>query len=130
VWLLVVIAELGVFSSRGRPGTIWRKPGRGIAAAVAIWTTILLAGPVSSPVDLQHLLPRLVTEAREPASSTINRRARMLQYRPRACPTVPLFARVKILRRKKRLSGIDAILDRQFAPLGGTNISGLRADLH
>jgi thiol:disulfide interchange protein DsbD len=72
-WLLVVIAELGGFSSRGRPGTIWRKPGRGIAAAVAIWTTILLAGPVSSPLDPQHLLQHLIIEESRPTVST-NRR--------------------------------------------------------
>jgi thiol:disulfide interchange protein len=75
LWLLVVISELGLFSSRGRPGTIWRKPGRGIAAAVAIWTTILLAGPVTRPVDTQHLLQHLGTEARLPARSINNRLA-------------------------------------------------------
>jgi thiol:disulfide interchange protein DsbD len=75
LWLLVVISELGLFSSRCRPGTIWRKPGRGIAAAVAIWTTVLLAGPVASPVDTQHLLQHLGAEARVPARSTNSRLA-------------------------------------------------------
>jgi thiol:disulfide interchange protein DsbD len=75
LWLLVVISELGLFSSRGVPGTIWRKPGRGIAAAVAVWTTILLAGPVTSPVDTQHLLQHLATEARVSASSINSRLA-------------------------------------------------------
>jgi thiol:disulfide interchange protein DsbD len=75
LWLLVVGSELGLFSSRGKPGTIWRKPGRGIAVAVAIWTTILLAGPVSGPVDTQHLLQHLETVAREPARSITGRLA-------------------------------------------------------
>ena len=75
LWLLVVISELGLFSSRGRPGTIWRRPGRGIAAAVAIWTTVLLAGPVTSPVDTQHLLQHLGIAARVPARSINSRLA-------------------------------------------------------
>jgi thioredoxin:protein disulfide reductase len=54
LWLLVVIAELGLFSTRGSAGTIWRKPGRGLAAALAIWTTILLVHPVSGSLESQH----------------------------------------------------------------------------
>jgi thiol:disulfide interchange protein len=75
LWLLVVISELGLFSSRGRPGTIWRKPGRGIAAAVAIWATVLLVGPVTRRVDIQHLLQHLETAARVPARSINSRLA-------------------------------------------------------
>jgi hypothetical protein len=51
LWLLIVVAELGLLSSRGQPGTIWRKPGRGVAAAMAILTTLMLAGPVPSLMD-------------------------------------------------------------------------------
>ena len=89
LWLLVVISELGLFSSRGRPGTIWRKPGRGIAAAVAIWTTVLLAGPVTRRVDTQHLLQHLETAARVPARSINSRLANASTPAPTAFRNSP-----------------------------------------
>ncbi|WP_028220826.1 cytochrome c biogenesis protein CcdA [Paraburkholderia oxyphila] len=73
LWLLVVVAELGLLSSRDRPGTIWRKPGRGIAAAAAIWTTLMLAVPVSRPVNPQDLVQHLAATAQVSVTPMGNR---------------------------------------------------------
>lgn len=86
-WLLVVISELGLFSSRGRPGTIWRKPGEALPPQWRSWTTVLLAVPVTSPVDTQHLLQHLGTEARVPVRSINSRLANAST--PAPTPTLP-----------------------------------------
>jgi thiol:disulfide interchange protein len=85
-WLLVAVAELGLLSSRGHPGTIWREPGRGLAAALAIWTTLLLAVPVSRPVEPQLLLQRVNVEGRAPVASIGGRLANASSVRCPPCP--------------------------------------------
>jgi thiol:disulfide interchange protein DsbD len=51
LWLLVAAASLGLFSSPAVEGSIWRRLGRGIGAALAIWAAVLLVGLAAGSSD-------------------------------------------------------------------------------
>ncbi len=61
LWLLVAAAALGLFSPAGSP-SIWRRLGRGIGAALAIWAATLLVGLAAGSSD--PLRPLAVLAAR------------------------------------------------------------------
>jgi thioredoxin:protein disulfide reductase len=51
LWLLVAAASLGLFSSPAVEGSVWRRLGRGIGAALAIWAAVLLVGLAAGSSD-------------------------------------------------------------------------------
>ncbi|WP_254073754.1 protein-disulfide reductase DsbD [Burkholderia sp. S171] len=62
LWLLVAAAALGLFTSSASAVSIWRKLGRGIGAALAIWGAALLVGLAAGSTD--PLRPLAVFTAR------------------------------------------------------------------
>ena len=44
LWLLIAAASLGLFSAPTAEASVWRRLGRGIGAALAIWAAVLLVG--------------------------------------------------------------------------------------
>ncbi|KWF20451.1 protein-disulfide reductase DsbD [Burkholderia pseudomultivorans] len=51
LWLLVAAAALGLFTSNAGAATIWRRLGRGLGAALAIWAATLLVGLAAGSTD-------------------------------------------------------------------------------
>ncbi|RDJ97491.1 protein-disulfide reductase DsbD [Paraburkholderia lacunae] len=62
LWLLVAAAALGLFSSLAEGASVWRRLGRGIGAALAIWAAVLLVGLAAGSSD--PLRPLAVLAAR------------------------------------------------------------------
>jgi thioredoxin:protein disulfide reductase len=70
LWLLVAAAALGLFSSPMAHGSVWRRLGRGIGAALAIWAAVLLVGLAAGSSD--PLRPLAVLAARSGQASVGN----------------------------------------------------------
>ncbi|WP_341314101.1 protein-disulfide reductase DsbD [Paraburkholderia sp. IMGN_8] len=70
LWLLVAAAALGVFSSLAEGASVWRRLGRGIGAALAIWAAVLLVGLAAGSSD--PLRPLAVLAARGGDASVAN----------------------------------------------------------
>ncbi|KWI51247.1 protein-disulfide reductase DsbD [Burkholderia pseudomultivorans] len=51
LWLLVAAAALGLFTPNAGAATIWRRLGRGLGAALAIWAATLLVGLAAGSTD-------------------------------------------------------------------------------
>jgi thioredoxin:protein disulfide reductase len=69
LWLLLAAAALGLFTPNAGAATIWRRLGRGIGAAFAIWAATLLVGLAAGSTD--PLRPLGVLAARVgPTSAT------------------------------------------------------------
>ncbi|MFM0058221.1 protein-disulfide reductase DsbD [Paraburkholderia phytofirmans] len=51
LWLLVASASLGLFSAPTVEASVWRRFGRGIGAALAIWAAVLLVGLAAGSSD-------------------------------------------------------------------------------
>lgn len=62
LWLLIAAAGLGLFSAPAASVSIWRRLGRGIGAALAIWAAVLLVGLAAGSSD--PLRPLAVLAAR------------------------------------------------------------------
>jgi thiol:disulfide interchange protein DsbD len=62
LWLLVASASLGLFSAPAVEASVWRRLGRGIGAAFAIWAAVLLVGLAAGSSD--PLRPLAVLAAR------------------------------------------------------------------
>jgi thioredoxin:protein disulfide reductase len=62
LWLLIAAAALGLFTSSASALPIWRKLGRGLGAALAIWGATLLVGLAAGSTD--PLQPLAVFTAR------------------------------------------------------------------
>ncbi|ACD18005.1 protein-disulfide reductase DsbD [Paraburkholderia phytofirmans] len=62
LWLLVASASLGLFSAPTAEASVWRRLGRGIGAAFAIWAAVLLVGLAAGSSD--PLRPLAVLAAR------------------------------------------------------------------
>ncbi|CAB3794607.1 Thiol:disulfide interchange protein DsbD [Paraburkholderia ultramafica] len=62
VWLLVAAASLGLFSAAVVGASVWRRLGRGIGAALAVWAAVLLVGLAAGSSD--PLRPLAVLAAR------------------------------------------------------------------
>ena len=63
LWLLIAAAALGLFlSAAARALSVWRRLGRGIGAALAIWAAVLLVGLAAGSSD--PLRPLAVFTAR------------------------------------------------------------------
>jgi thiol:disulfide interchange protein DsbD len=62
LWLLIAAASLGLFSAPTAEASVWRRLGRGIGAAFAIWAAVLLVGLAAGSSD--PLRPLAVLAAR------------------------------------------------------------------
>lgn len=70
LWLLVAAVALGLFSSLAEGVSVWRRLGRGIGAALAIWAAVLLVGLAAGSSD--PLRPLAVLAARGGDGSVAN----------------------------------------------------------
>ncbi|KWE81110.1 protein-disulfide reductase DsbD [Burkholderia territorii] len=66
LWLLVAAAALGLFAPHAGAASIWRRLGRGLGAALAIWAATLLVGLAAGSND--PVKPLAVLAARTVAS--------------------------------------------------------------
>ncbi|KGR99583.1 protein-disulfide reductase DsbD [Burkholderia sp. ABCPW 111] len=62
LWLLIAAAALGLFTPHSGSSSIWRRLGRGLGAALAIWAATLLVGLAAGSTD--PLRPLAVLAAR------------------------------------------------------------------
>lgn len=51
LWLLLAAAALGLFTPNAGSATVWRRLGRGVGAAFAIWAATLLVGLAAGSTD-------------------------------------------------------------------------------
>ncbi|WP_321792574.1 protein-disulfide reductase DsbD [Burkholderia pyrrocinia] len=66
LWLLIAAAALGLFTPNAGAASIWRRIGRGVGAALAIWAATLLVGLAAGSTD--PVKPLAVLAARTVAS--------------------------------------------------------------
>ncbi|VWD39757.1 thiol:disulfide interchange protein [Burkholderia lata] len=66
LWLLIAAAALGLFTPNADAASIWRRLGRGVGAALAIWAATLLVGLAAGSTD--PVRPLAVLAARTVAS--------------------------------------------------------------
>ncbi|WP_175999249.1 protein-disulfide reductase DsbD [Burkholderia stabilis] len=66
LWLLIAAAALGLFTPNAGAVSIWRRLGRGVGAALAIWAATLLVGLAAGSTD--PVKPLAVLVARTVAS--------------------------------------------------------------
>ncbi|NIE60070.1 MULTISPECIES: protein-disulfide reductase DsbD [unclassified Burkholderia] len=66
LWLLIAAAALGLFTPNAGTTSIWRRLGRGVGAALAIWAATLLVGLAAGSTD--PVKPLAVLAARTAAS--------------------------------------------------------------
>lgn len=66
LWLLIAAAALGLFTPNAGAASIWRRLGRGVGAALAIWAATLLVGLAAGSTD--PVKPLAVLAARTAAS--------------------------------------------------------------
>ncbi|MBR8257435.1 protein-disulfide reductase DsbD [Burkholderia ambifaria] len=83
LWLLVAAAALGLFTPHAGAASIWRRLGRGLGAALAIWAATLLVGLAAGSND--PVKPLAVLAARTVASGDA----------PAAAQQGPAFASVR-----------------------------------
>ncbi|HEX3636598.1 MAG TPA: protein-disulfide reductase DsbD [Paraburkholderia sp.] len=69
LWLLTAAAGLGLFAGPTAGASVWRRLGRGIGAALAIWAAVLLVGLAAGSSD--PLRPLAVLAARGGSEATV-----------------------------------------------------------
>jgi thiol:disulfide interchange protein DsbD len=97
LWLLVAAVSLGLFSPAATAQTIWRRLGRGIGAALAVWAAAVLVGLAAGSAD--PLRPLAVLAARVGAQPAVAN-----------AQAVPTFAAVQ------SPSNLDALLKTSAQP--------------
>ncbi|WP_321917967.1 protein-disulfide reductase DsbD [Burkholderia cepacia] len=70
LWLLIAAAALGLFTPHAGAVSIWRRLGRGLGAALAIWAATLLVGLAAGSND--PVKPLAVLAARTVASGDVS----------------------------------------------------------
>ncbi|AOJ75353.1 protein-disulfide reductase DsbD [Burkholderia ubonensis] len=104
LWLLIAAAALGLFTPHAGAASIWRRFGRGLGAALAIWAATLLVGLAAGSTD--PVKPLAVLAARTVASGAATSAAGQA-----AGQAAPAFAAV-------RSSGeLDALLKTSSRPV-------------
>lgn len=71
LWLLIAAACLGLFSAPGVQASIWRRLGRGIGAALAVWAAVLLVGLAAGSSDPLRPLAVLASRSAAPAATSV-----------------------------------------------------------
>ncbi|KXU95841.1 thiol:disulfide interchange protein [Caballeronia megalochromosomata] len=81
LWLLIAAASLGLFSSGvPAPVGVWKRLGRGLGAAFAIWAATLLVGLAAGSTD--PLRPLAVLASRGASSASENAQAQGPTFAP------------------------------------------------
>lgn len=75
LWLLVAAAALGLFTPNAGGPSIWRRLGRGVGAALAIWAATLLVGLAAGSVDPLRPLALLAARSGESGAVPADERA-------------------------------------------------------
>lgn len=70
-WLLIAAASLGLFSAPLVQASIWRRLGRGIGAAFAVWAAVLLVGLAAGSSDPLRPLAVLATRGGAPVPDRV-----------------------------------------------------------
>ncbi|SDD87453.1 protein-disulfide reductase DsbD [Paraburkholderia lycopersici] len=63
LWLLLAAAALGLFTPNAGASNVWRRLGRGVGAAFAIWAATLIVGLAAGSTDPLRPLAVLATRA-------------------------------------------------------------------
>jgi len=71
LWLLIAAASLGLFSAPLEQASIWRRLGRGIGAAFAVWAAVLLVGLAAGSSDPLRPLAVLATRGGAPVPDRV-----------------------------------------------------------
>ncbi|MEA3118952.1 MAG: thioredoxin:protein disulfide reductase [Paraburkholderia sp.] len=71
LWLLLAAATLGLFTPHVGGVSVWRRLGRGLGAALAIWAAALLVGLAAGSVDPVRPLAVLATRIGAPAPQQV-----------------------------------------------------------
>jgi len=71
LWLLIAAASLGLFSAPLAQASIWRRLGRGIGAAFAVWAAVLLVGLAAGSSDPLRPLAVLATRGGAPVPDRV-----------------------------------------------------------
>ncbi|MFM0333742.1 protein-disulfide reductase DsbD [Paraburkholderia strydomiana] len=71
LWLLIAAASLGLFSAPLVQASIWRRLGRGIGAAFAVWAAVLLVGLAAGSSDPLRPLAVLATRGGAPVPDRV-----------------------------------------------------------
>jgi thioredoxin:protein disulfide reductase len=74
LWLLIAAASLGLFSALGVEASVWRRLGRGIGAALAIWAAVLLVGLAAGSSDPLRPLAVLAARGGEQGGANVSTR--------------------------------------------------------
>ncbi|CAN7180818.1 protein-disulfide reductase DsbD [Trinickia sp. LjRoot230] len=83
LWLLLAAATLGLFSPSAAAASVWRRLGRGIGAALAIWAAAIIVGLAAGSTD--PLRPLAVLAARVGGSTAVlanERQPQSLAFEP------------------------------------------------
>jgi thiol:disulfide interchange protein DsbD len=72
LWLLVAAAALGLFTPNTGGSSIWRRLGRGVGAALAIWAAVLLVGVAAGSSDPLRPLAVLASRGPAPAGTRVD----------------------------------------------------------
>ncbi|WP_133661198.1 protein-disulfide reductase DsbD [Paraburkholderia sp. BL10I2N1] len=72
LWLLVAAAALGLFTPNAGGSSIWRRLGRGVGAALAIWAAVLLVGVAAGSSDPLRPLAVLAARGQAPAGARVD----------------------------------------------------------
>lgn len=99
LWLLIAAAALGLFTPNAGGPSVWRRLGRGVGAALAIWAAALLVGLAAGSGD--PVRPLAVLAARTPAQASATNTA---------SPTQAVFAPVRTS------TNLDALLKTNARP--------------
>ncbi|CAH2931655.1 MAG: Cytochrome c-type biogenesis protein DsbD, protein-disulfide reductase (EC [uncultured Paraburkholderia sp.] len=67
LWLLIAAASLGLFAAPAAQTPIWRRLGRGIGAAFAVWAAVILVGLAAGSSDPLRPLAVLAARGAAPA---------------------------------------------------------------
>ncbi|ASV97913.1 protein-disulfide reductase DsbD [Paraburkholderia aromaticivorans] len=70
LWLLVAAVSLGLFSAPVAHASVWRRLGRGIGAALAVWAAVLLVGLAAGSSDPLRPLAVLAARGGEAGDAT------------------------------------------------------------
>jgi thiol:disulfide interchange protein DsbD len=83
LWLLIAAAALGLFTPNAGGPSVWRRLGRGVGAALAIWAATLLVGLAAGSSD--PVRPLAVLAARAASTNVAN----VPEAAPAATATAP-----------------------------------------
>ncbi|GLU34388.1 protein-disulfide reductase DsbD [Trinickia caryophylli] len=82
LWLLLAAAALGLFSAHAGAVSVWRRLGRGIGAALAIWAAALIVGLAAGSTDPLRPLAILAARVGAPGAALAREQPTRLAFEP------------------------------------------------